>query len=163
MKEKQINHFIAFLDVFISVIDYQNITLQTYHKSTYTALLLQCKSFTSFSYKISLIKCLIGRLFRICNNWNSFGNDIEYPPLLDHKVIKKYLDDKFCSNKNELKDASVIYYFKLPYIDNLLHYVKSKLSRLCKEFCQENFNIKINNIKFVFNSLKTKNYFSIKT
>ena len=33
--------------------------------------------FTSFSYKISLIKCLIDRLFKICNNWNSFHNDIE--------------------------------------------------------------------------------------
>ena len=33
--EKQINHSIAFLDVFISGINNQNLTLQTYHKSTY--------------------------------------------------------------------------------------------------------------------------------
>ena len=57
--EKQINHSIAFLDVFISGINNQNLTLQTYHKSTYTGLLLNFKSFTSFSCKISLIKCLI--------------------------------------------------------------------------------------------------------
>ena len=75
--EKQINHSIAFLDVFISGINNQNLTLQTYHKSTYTGLLLNFKSFTSFSYKISLIKCLIDRSFKICNNWNSFHNDIE--------------------------------------------------------------------------------------
>ena len=31
--EKQINHSIAFLDVFISGIDNQNLTLETYHKS----------------------------------------------------------------------------------------------------------------------------------
>ena len=74
--EKQINHSIAFLDVFISGINNQNLTLQTYHKSTYTGLLLNFKSFTSFSYKISLIKCLIDRSFKICNNWNSFHNDI---------------------------------------------------------------------------------------
>ena len=30
--EKQVNHSIAFLDVFISGIDNQNLTLQTYHK-----------------------------------------------------------------------------------------------------------------------------------
>ena len=30
-----------------------------------------------------------------------------------------------------------------------------KLSKLCKEFCKENFNIKL-----VFNSFKIKNYFS---
>ena len=31
MIEKQINHSIAYLDVFISGIDNQNLTLQTYH------------------------------------------------------------------------------------------------------------------------------------
>ena len=56
--EKQINHSIAFLDVFSSGINNQNLTLQIYHKSTYTWLFLNFKSFTSFSYKISLIKCL---------------------------------------------------------------------------------------------------------
>ena len=56
MIEKQINHSIAFLDVFVSVINNQNLTLQTYHKSTYTGLLSKFKS---------------------CNNWNSFHNDIE--------------------------------------------------------------------------------------
>ena len=53
--EKQNNHSIAVLDVFISGINNQNLTFQTYHKSTYTGLLLNFKSFTSYSYKISLI------------------------------------------------------------------------------------------------------------
>ena len=53
------------------------ITLAEYHKLTYTGLLLNFKSFASFSYKISLIKCLIHRPFKICINWNSFHNDIE--------------------------------------------------------------------------------------
>ena len=43
--EKQINHSIAFLDVFILGINNQNLTLQTYYKSTYTGLLLNFKSF----------------------------------------------------------------------------------------------------------------------
>ena len=43
--EKHINQYIAFLDVFISRINNQNLTLQTYHKSTYTGLLLNFKSF----------------------------------------------------------------------------------------------------------------------
>ena len=155
--EKQINHSVAFLDVFISGITNQNFTLQTYHKSTYT----------SFSCKISLIKCLIDRSFKICNNWNSFHNDIEniksnliknaYPPSLIDKVIKKYLDYKFSSNQNQLKDTPDIHYFKLPYIGHLSHHIKNKLSKLCKEFCKENFNIKL-----VFNSFKIKNYFSYK-
>ena len=51
--EKEVNHSIAFLDTFISGIDNQNLTLRTYNKSTYTEVLLNFKSFTSFSCKIS--------------------------------------------------------------------------------------------------------------
>ena len=47
--DKQIDHSIAFLNVFISGINNQNLTLQTYHKSTYTVLPWNFKSFTSFS------------------------------------------------------------------------------------------------------------------
>ena len=165
--EKQNNHSIVFLDIFISGINKQNLTLQTYHKSTYTRLLLNFKSFTSFSYKISLIKCLIDRSFKICNNWNSFHNVIEnnkssliknaYPPFLIDKVIKKYLDFKFSSNQNQLKDKSDVHYFKLTYIGNLSHHIKNKLSKLCKEFCKQNFKIKL-----VFNSFRIKNYFVYK-
>ena len=36
--EKQINHSITFLDVFISGINNQNLTLQRYHKLNYTGL-----------------------------------------------------------------------------------------------------------------------------
>ena len=63
----------------------------------------------------------------------------------------------FSSNQNQLKDKSDVHYFKLPYISNLSHHIKNKLSKLCKEFCKENFNIKL-----VFNSFKIKNYFSYK-
>ena len=95
---KQINHSIAFLDVFISGINNQNLKLQTYRKLTWTGLLLNSKSFTSLSYKINLIKCLINRSLKICNNWNSFHSDIEnvksnliknaYPPFLIDKIDK---------------------------------------------------------------------------
>ena len=55
--KKQVNHSYAFLDVFISGINNQNLTPQTYHKSSCTGLLLNLTNFTSFSYNISLIKC----------------------------------------------------------------------------------------------------------
>ena len=110
---------------------------------------------------------MINRWFKICNNCNSFHNDVEniksnliknaYQPFLVGKVIKKYLHHKFSSNQSQLKDKSDVHYFKLPYIDNLSHHIKNKLSKLCKEFCKENFNIKL-----VFNSFKIKNYFSYK-
>ena len=106
--ETQVNHSIPFLDVFISSINNQNLTLQKYHKFTYTGLLLNFKSFTLFLYKISLIKCLIDRSFKISDSWNSFHNDIKNiksnliknacPPFLINKVIKNYINYRFSSN-----------------------------------------------------------------
>ena len=148
---KQINHSIAFLDVFISGINNQNLTLQTYRKLTYTGLLLNCKSFTSFSYKISLIKCLLDRSFKLCNNWNSFCNDIEniksnliknaYLPFLIDKVIKKYLDYNISSNQNQLKDTTDVHYFKLPYMGNLSHHIKNMFKIIDK--VNSKFDLKI--------------------
>ena len=124
------------------------------------------KSFTSFSYKISLIKCLIDSSFKICNKWKSFHNDIEniksnliknaYPQFLIDKVIKSTLIMSFPVTKIK-SDKSDVHYFKLPYIGNLSHHIKNKISKLCKEFCRENFNIKL-----VSNLFKIKNYFSYK-
>ena len=73
------------------------------------------------------------------------------------KVIRKYFDYKFSSDENQLKDKADVHYFKLPYIDNLSHHIKNKLSLFYKELCKENFNIKL-----VFSSFKIKNYFSYK-
>ena len=56
-----------------------------------------------------------------------------------------------------LKDTSDVHYFKLPYIDKLSHHIKNKLTKLCKEFCKENFNIKL-----MFTSFKINNYFPYK-
>ena len=67
---------------------------------------------------------MIDRSFKICNNSNPPPNDIEkiksnlfknvYPPFLIDKVMKKYLDYKFSSDQNQLKDKSDVHYFKLP-------------------------------------------------
>ena len=107
------------------------------------------KSFTSFSYKISLIKCLTDRSFKICNNCNSSHNDIEniksnliknaYPPFLIEKVIKKYPDYKFSGNQNQLKDKSYVHYLKLQYIGNLSHHIKNKTFKTLQRVLSRTF------------------------
>ena len=71
--ETEVNKVIPFLDV---LIDNRNNILNTttYHKSTYSGLLLNFNNFTSRFYKISLIKCLIDRAYKINNTWVSFHN-----------------------------------------------------------------------------------------
>ena len=88
------------------------------------------KMMTSFA---NIARTTASCLFKICNNRNSFHNDIEniksnlvknaYLPFLIDKVIKKYLNYKFSSNQNQLKDKSGVHYFKLLYIGNLSHHI----------------------------------------
>ena len=82
-------------------------------------------------------------------NIKSNLNKNAYLAFLIDKVIKKYLGYKFSSKQNQLKEKSDVHYFKLPYIGNLSHHIKNKLSELCNEICKENFNLKL-----AFNSLK---------
>ena len=97
------------------------------------------------------------RSFKTYSNWNSFHNDIENikPNFIKNAYLPFLINNRFSSNQNQLKDTSDFYYFKLSYIGN--HPIKNKMSKLCKEFYKENFNMKL-----VFNSFKIKNYFSYK-
>ena len=69
----------------------------TYHKSTYSGLLLNFDSFTSPFYITSLIKCLIVRPYKINNIWASFHNDVT-------KIKETSYFDKVHSN-SDLKNA----------------------------------------------------------
>ena len=96
------------------------------------------------SDKIGSLKfVIIGTHFIMTENIKSNLIKNAYPPFLIDKLIKKYLDYKFSSNQNQLKDKSDVHYFKLPYISNLSHHIKIKFSKLCKKFGKENFNIKL--------------------
>ena len=61
--ETEAQKVISFLDIFID--NYNIFNTTTYHKSTYSGLLLSFDSFTSRLYKISLIKYLINRAYKI--------------------------------------------------------------------------------------------------
>ena len=108
------------------------------------------------------------RSFKICNNWNSFHNDIEnitsnlikntYPPFLIDKVIKKYLDYKVFGNQNQLKEKPDVHYFKLPYIGSLSHHIKIKLSKLANSLVK-----KILTLSYFLNHSKLKLISHIKT
>ena len=75
--------------------------------------------------------------------------------------LLKNLDYKFSSNQYQfkLKDKSDVYYFKLSCIDNLGFTPLSKINfrNFSKSFVKKKLTFKL-----VYNSFKTKNYFSYK-
>ena len=162
------NNQIPFLDTHITNID-KNIITKTYHKPTYTGLLLNFKSFAPFPYKINLIKCLIDRAFKINNTWTGFNSDIKsltntlidnsYPKPLIDKQVNHYIE-KFYNNNiedNETNQQQSLIFFKLPFIGRYSNQTKTKINNLIKNLCKPNTKIKL-----VFSSFKIKQFFSYK-
>ena len=118
-----------------------------------------CKDKFSFVSFVSQF-VTIGNSFHI-DTENIKSNLIKnaYPSFVIDKIIKRYLDQKFSSSKNQIKDTSDVkftsdvYYFKLSYIGNLLDHIKNKFFKLCKHFCKKKINIKL-----FIDSFKIENY-----
>ena len=100
LHQLECNGKLPFLDVYIDNSG-RNFLTNVYHKSTYTGLLTNFLSFTSFSYKVSLIKCLVDRTYKINNTWFSFQSDLDkltiilkknlFPSYLIENIKKKYI------------------------------------------------------------------------
>ena len=100
--EKEFNRTLAFLDVCINNKDPSCLITSVYHKKTFTGLLTNFFSFTSFSYKLGLIRTLLDRAYKINNTLLAFNEDVktlsytlkrnQFPEHLINKVIKAYLD-----------------------------------------------------------------------
>ena len=144
--ETEVNKIIPFLDVLID--NSQNIfkTL-TYHKSTYSGLLLNYTSFTSRFYKIGLKKCLNDRTYKINNSWSCFHDDVpkikdvlktnSYPPFILNKIIKAYITKIHYNNHKVSSEINKLQYFKLPYIGKYSEQIQIKKN------CVNNIAIKI--------------------
>ena len=65
--EKEINKSINFLDVKIRIENDNSISTSTYHKPTFTGVMLNWNSLTSMKYKKGLIRCLLDRSSKICS------------------------------------------------------------------------------------------------
>ena len=84
---KQVNHKLPFFDVLIYNHDPNASLTSVYRKETFTGLLINYFSFTSYSYKMGLIKTLVDRAYKINNTLLGFHEDIN--KLTD--ILKKNL------------------------------------------------------------------------
>ena len=143
--ETEINDKLSFLDI---TLDKSGETLKTsiFRKKTFTGLLTSFNSFTCFSYKRGLIKCLIDRVYKINNTWLGFHHDIDnvkkllekntYPMHLIDKTLKNYLDTKYISKNNQQVSSKNVRYCKVPFIGKFSEHTKTKVKNLAMKYCK---------------------------
>ena len=139
--EKETNKILAFLVVCIDNNDPSCLKTSTYRKKTFTGLLTIFFSYTSFSYKIGLIRTLVDRAYKINSSILSFNNDIkklthifkrnQFPEYLINKVVKTYLDNNGNSATSVNNDTL---YFKLPHLP-FSNFSQRKVRTLIKKYC----------------------------
>ena len=168
--EKQNNDRLPFLDININLNNQGSFWTSIYRKPTFTGLFTNFKSFVPFSYKLALINTLIHRVYKICNSWTLFHNDIcnltkilkrnSYPPKLINRQINKYLNKQYIFSNNtcgkDVEKEINKYYFKIPFIGKKSKETKIRISEISQRYCK--------NLKVItcFSLLKIGSFFSVK-
>ena len=102
-------------------------TTTVYRKKTFTGVYLNWTSLTSRKYKISLIRCLADRIWRICSEEEDRERELEklklillrneYPAEVIDKSILLYRASKSKPTEQEVDpEKPVKVFFKLPYV-----------------------------------------------
>ena len=163
--EKETNKMLAFLDVCINNKDPCNLLMSVHRKTTFSGLLTNFFSFTSYSYKVGLIRTLVDRAYKINTTLAKFNEDVrsllqifkknQYPESLINRVVKSYLNNAQNSNTSTSTNDTSTIYFKLPFL-NISNFTQRKVRMLAKKYCK---NL---NIKLAFSSFKIKNLITVK-
>ena len=108
--EAESDHKLPFLDIHIDNTGPALVT-RVFRKKTFIGLLTSFSSFTSFSYKIELVKTLVDRTLRIYNTWQACNEDIKflttilkknlYPSRLIERIIYRSVTKHVTSNSGK--------------------------------------------------------------
>ena len=123
--EKEAQHKLPFLDVLVDNNDSNSLLTGVYSKKTFTGLLTNYFSFTSYSYKVGLIRTLVDRGYKINNTWLGLHEDLTklmdilkknlFPAHLIERVVNRYVTGTLSNHCPPGRlPTSPIFYFKLP-------------------------------------------------
>ena len=132
---------------------------RVYRKKTFTGLLTNYFSFTSYSYKVGLIRTLVDRAYKINNTWLGLHEDITklmeilkknlFPAHLIERVVNRYITGTQSNHcPRDSLPTSPTFYFKLPYIGHFSVVTQKKIRLFIKRYCNDL------DIKLVFSSFK---------
>ena len=161
--EKEANKVLAFLDVCINNKDPCSLLTSVHRNKTFSGLLTNFVSFTSYSDKIGLIRTLVDRAYKINNTLATF-NDVkklfhivkmnQYPESLINRVVTSYHNNAQKSNASASPTDTSTCYVTLPFI-SISSLTQRKVRMLANKYCK-NLNINI-----AVTSVKVKNLMSV--
>ena len=156
---------LAFLDVLVDNKNHDIVT-SVFHKSTFTGLYTNFFSFTSYSYKIGLVRTLVDRCFKINNTWGGLHRDFErlakdlvkncFPRYLVERAFKDRVNQSLSYAPPPTPKSGNVRYFCIPYIGIYSKITQRKLKMLSLKYCKSNI------MQLVFRSCKIGSLLNVK-
>jgi len=123
-----------------------------YRKKTFTGVYLNWNSLTSRRYKVSLIRCLAERIWRICSDEDQRKVELsklkvilernDYPVDIIERTIGKFIENKAKPVNQEQPEKEVKRFIKLPFVNNKCEDFAKRLKLLVnKNYPQVEFNV----------------------
>jgi len=145
--ETETNNSINFIGLNIMHHEYDSskhcYTTNVYRKPTATQLCMNFNSFVSISYRLSVLKCLLYRAFRICSNWQLIHTEISfirsmllrnaYPGWLIDRVIKNAVTH-FVNPVLKYGPRKEAVYIGLPFLGKSTDSLRATILRIGKQF-----------------------------
>lgn len=114
-----------------------------YRKPTSTSLFMSYNSFTPLIYRLSVLKCLLYRAFRLCSTWNLIHEEITlirsmllrnaFPSWVLDRVIKRSLSE-FLNPKVIFGPHKEKVYIGLPFLGKPVDPLRRSIIDICKQF-----------------------------
>ena len=142
--EKESNKSINFLDVKIRIENDNSISTSTYHKPTFTGVMLNWNSLTSMKYKKGLISCLLDRSSKICSSEAQRIVEMEeiksllinnnFPPQIIDKEFERFEKYKQLNVNKVPNPEEKIKYLSLPFINDKSEIIGRKMQQTVKDY-----------------------------
>jgi hypothetical protein len=139
--ETSLNNEFNFLDVKMFVKEDGSIERKVYLKPTDKGLFMNFNSFTPLNYKVSIIKTLVHRAYKIATNYDFLDQELkrisqslvnnEFPQYLVEKTINNTLNS-LLNKENVVKDDKIILYYQSETVGKI-KLEESKLKNIIKQ------------------------------
>jgi hypothetical protein len=137
------NNSLNFLDVALTKLT-NSFETSVFRKSTCTGLGMKFGSAVSFSYKVSLVSCLVDRAYKICSTFAKFSCELDnlrqyfckngYPIALVEKIFLKKINIIYSVKTSVPTVTKKIIYFVVPYLGDSNTIVKKQIRTLVQKF-----------------------------
>ena len=152
-KEIPTRENLNFLDIKLTIRENGKIDTSVYIKNTDKGIYLDYNSYCPEKYKLSIIKTLVHRAYKLCSDWEAFHLEVEriklnlinssYPQIKIENIIRNVMDTLIKKENNNSDKEKMTFYYETKNVNKIKQEEKSLKMILKQHLKPKNNNIDI--------------------